>query len=142
MSNFNGCHGGHCVREFRDATRTWITWSIGFDPPVPSAGSALAAFASLTPCLELAPATMFTRSVASNVARLLRTIRRGEGMTILHDRDFTLPGPATPVGGCRSIRELSRSLGISFRRARSVYLDSLDSEDFSGDAAGITGPAR
>lgn len=130
MGNFNGCHGSSRVWEFRSETATWIVWSVGHDPPTPRAGSAAAAWRTLTPCTDLAPSVMLDKSTAANVAKLLRTIRRREGLTILHDREFGRRGPAKPIGGCRSIRELSRLLGVSFRRARSIYAASSD------DAAG------
>jgi len=132
MGNFNGCLGGSRVWEFKGDGCTWITWSVGYDQPTPRAGSALSEFSSLTPCTDLAPSVMVDKVTAAGVAKLVRQIRRNQGMTILHDRDFTLPGPAKPVAGCRSIRELSRTLGVSFRRARSIYAD------FSDDAAGET----
>lgn len=128
MGNFNGCLGGSRVWEFRSESATWIVWRVGHDPPTPRAGSAAAAW-PLPPCTDLAPASMFDKSTAAAVARLLRAIRRREGLVILHDRVFGRSGPAKPIGGCRSIRELSRTLGVSFWRARAIY------EASSGDAA-------
>ena len=133
MGNFNGCLGGSRVWEFRSESATWIVWRVGYDPPTPRAGSAAAAWPTLTPCTDLTPCVLVDKVTAANVAKLMRRIRRDQGLVVLHDRDFVRPGPAKPVGGCRSIRELSRTLGVSFRRARSIYADSLD---LDGDAAG------
>ena len=138
MSNYNGCLAGSRVWEFRDATRTWITWSVGYDPPTPRAGSAAAAWPTLQVCNELAPSVMIDKVTAAGVARLLRTIRRREGLVILHERPFRGPSPPRAAGGEVSIRALARRLGCS-RRQAAKFADSRDSADFGGDAARTTG---
>lgn len=133
MSNFNGCLGGSRVFEFRSATASWIVWSVGHDPPTPCAGAALAAWPTLQVCNDLAPASMLDKPTAAAVARLLRSIRRREGVRILHDRPFRR-GPARPAGGEVSIRALARRLGVSWRQA-AKFADSAGSGDFDDDAA-------
>jgi len=118
MPNPNGPHAYHRVWEFRNKSATWIVWKIGHDPPTPRAGLALAAWPTLTVCYDLAPGTMFTRPVATAIARLLRAIRRGEGLTILHNRHFCHPpGHPRPVMidgvNYRSEKQASLMLGIS-----------------------------
>ncbi len=127
MGNFNGCLAGHRVWEFRNATQTWITWSVGFDPPTPRAGTAAAAWSTLTACSDLAPSVMLDKVTAANVARLLRSIRRREGLQVLWDRPFRGPSPPTPAGGEPSIRALARRLGVSRRRA-ARFSDCGDSD--------------
>jgi hypothetical protein len=126
MANPNGASPYSRVFEFRNESSTWIVWSVGHDPPTPRAGSAAAAWSTLKPCTDLAPVTMFTKATAANVAKLLRTVRQREGLVILRDRDFVRPGPPKPVGGCRSIRSLAKTLGVSYRRARAICADSGD----------------
>jgi len=114
----SGPNAYHRVWEFRNKSATWIVWKIGHDPPVPTVGSALAAWGTLAVCYDLAPGTMFTRPAATAVARLLRSIRRGEGLTILHDRQFGRPpGHPRPVTidgvNYRSEKQAAAVLGIS-----------------------------
>ena len=114
MANFTGCLGGSRVWEFKGDGCSWVTWSVGHDPPTPRAGSAAAAWLTLTVCNELAPATMFDRKTALALVALLKTIRRREGLRILAGRSYTGSGPhPVPVAGYRSMRAAARALGIS-----------------------------
>jgi hypothetical protein len=142
--NPNGCANFSRVWEFRvpGDHRTWITWSVGYDEPRPVAGAVLAWFAECNPRpdLSLAPAVFLPRPGAIALAKLLRRIRRRDGLTVLHDRTYGGSRPMRPACDCRSIRSLAAKLGIS-RRQASKYAGYSDYDGRSDRSAGIIGPA-
>ncbi|BBO34208.1 hypothetical protein PLANPX_3820 [Lacipirellula parvula] len=132
MSNCEGNQPSHRVWEFKGDGRTWIAWAVGHDPPEPTPGSAASrAFDSLTPCNELAPSSMLDKAAAIALARLIKGIRRGQGLEVLAGRAFGGSGPIRPAGGCRSLRALARMLGCS-RRQASKYAGFDDYDGRSG----------
>ncbi|BBO35532.1 hypothetical protein PLANPX_5144 [Lacipirellula parvula] len=118
MANINGSAPSHRVWEFRSESATWIAWSSGYDPPQPAAGSAAAiAMADLKVCHELAPSSMLDRTAAIALARLLRAIRRGEGLEVLAGRAYAGAGPHPRAClGFRSIRAAAAATGLSRRQ--------------------------
>ena len=104
-----------------------------------------------------APASAMPASAAAALAQLIRRLLAADGVRLLRDRDYHGSAPPRPAGGCRSIRELAKTLGISRRQAsrlagftdydgRSGSPDRADFNDFGGFSdldgcrAGITGP--
>lgn len=114
---------------------------------------------SAPPALDwgTAPASPLDASAAASLAQLVRKLLRRDGVRLLKDQNYTGSGPMRAALGCRSLRELARTRGISRRAASRLAgytdydgfgssADRADFNDFEGFSdfadcpAGITGP--